>query len=97
MPTYVPPQPFWRRAVAGVLDFTAAYTLFGILIARTIGSRPSVSNASIDFKFNASGPGFGIEGWPGLLLFAFVIAYFVVLGRTGGTIFQRLFGMQRAA
>ena len=26
-----------------------------------------------------------------------VIAYFVLLGRTGGTVFQRLFGMKRAA
>ena len=27
---------------------------------------------------------------------ALIIAYFVVLGRTGGTVFQRLFGMKRA-
>jgi hypothetical protein len=31
-----------------------------------------------------------------LLLLVLVIAYFVVLGRTGGTVFQRLFGMKRA-
>jgi len=37
----------------------------------------------------------GITGWPALLLLVLVIAYFVVLGRTGGTIFQRLFGMRR--
>jgi hypothetical protein len=31
-----------------------------------------------------------------LLLLVLVIAYFIVLGRTGGTVFQRLFGMKRA-
>jgi hypothetical protein len=30
------------------------------------------------------------------LLPAFIVAYFVVLGRTGGTVFQRLFGIKRA-
>jgi hypothetical protein len=47
MATYDPPQPMWRRNVAGILDFL-------------------------------------------------VIAYFVVLGRIGDTVFQRLFGMKRA-
>jgi hypothetical protein len=32
-----------------------------------------------------------------LLVFALVVAYFVVLGQTGGTVFQRLFGMKRVA
>jgi hypothetical protein len=31
-----------------------------------------------------------------LLLLALIIAYFVLLGRAGGTVFQRLFGMKRA-
>lgn len=30
------------------------------------------------------------------MLFALIVAYFVALGRTGGTILQRIFGMKRA-
>jgi hypothetical protein len=40
---------------------------------------------------------FGIGGLPLLYVVIAVILYFVVLGRSGGTIFQRLFGMKRAA
>ena len=39
---------------------------------------------------------FGIGPVTTLVLLALVIGYFVVLGRTGGTVFQRLFGMKRA-
>jgi hypothetical protein len=31
-----------------------------------------------------------------MVLLPLIIAYFVVLGRTGGTVFQRLFRMKRA-
>jgi hypothetical protein len=37
-----------------------------------------------------------LSGWAALPLIVLVIAYFVVLGRTGGTVFQRLFSMKRA-
>lgn len=34
--------------------------------------------------------------WGAGLLVVLIVAYFVVLGRAGGTVFQRLFGMKRA-
>jgi hypothetical protein len=40
---------------------------------------------------------FSLGTWPSLLVLVLVIAYFIILGRTGGTIFQRLFGMKRAS
>jgi hypothetical protein len=40
---------------------------------------------------------FGLDGWPALIALVLVVAYFAVLGRTGGTVFQRLFGMKRAS
>jgi hypothetical protein len=49
----------------------------------------------------ASNPGvnqaFALGPWASLTLLALIIAYFVVLGRTGGTVFQRLFGMNELA
>ena len=39
---------------------------------------------------------FGLGGLPLLFTVIAVVAYFIVLGRTGGTIFQRLFQMKRA-
>jgi hypothetical protein len=38
----------------------------------------------------------GLSGSSSLLLIGLIIAYFVIMGRTGGTIFQRLFRMKRA-
>jgi hypothetical protein len=39
---------------------------------------------------------FGLDGWPALICIVLVVLYFVALGRSGGTVFQRLFGMKRA-
>jgi len=33
---------------------------------------------------------------PAVLTLVMIVIYFVVLGRAGGTVFQRLFGMKRA-
>ena len=95
MAVYDPPQPLWKRNVAGVLDFLLAFLVFGFLLSKLPGSTATTSPIP-------SGPGthtvqfFSIGGWPALLLVVLIIAYFIVLGRTGGTIFQRLFGMKRA-
>jgi hypothetical protein len=37
----------------------------------------------------------GVSGPSALLLIGIIIGYFVIMGRTGGTIFQRLFRMKR--
>jgi hypothetical protein len=94
MATYDPPQPLWKRNVAGVLDFLLALFVFGFLFNKVFGHQPHPP------AINPSGTTtevFGLDGWPALLTILLVIVYFVVLGRTGGTVFQRLFSMKRAA
>jgi hypothetical protein len=46
-------------------------------------------------SFSYGDASYELGGWPVLLAFASIIAYFLILGQTGGTIFQRLFGMKR--
>jgi hypothetical protein len=93
MASYDPPQPLWKRNVAGVLDFLLAVVVFGLLFNKLLGHQPHppVINSSV-----VTTEVFGLDGWPALLTILLVILYFVVLGRTGGTVFQRLFGMKRA-
>jgi hypothetical protein len=93
MAVYDPPQPMWKRNLAGVLDFLLAFLLLGYLLSKVPGNRPAgpilgpAGTKTIEV--------FGLGGWPALLLIVLVVAYFVILGRTGGTVFQRLFGMKR--
>jgi hypothetical protein len=91
MAVYDPPQPLWKRNVAGILDFVLAGIAFGFLLTLVFGKQPSPASAP---------PGahqlFGLGPLPSLLLLALIIGYFVAMGRTGGTVFQRLFGVKRA-
>jgi hypothetical protein len=84
MAVWDPPQPVWKRNLVGILDFLLAFIGFGFLLA-TLGFGTRLQGG---FNF---GPG------PSSLLLLMIVAYFAVLGRTGGTVFQRLFGMRRAA
>ena len=69
---------FWRRILAGILDFLLVFFGFGLLIATFTG--------------DTSEFGFLLNGWPALLMIALVIAYFVIFNRyLGGTIFKRIF------
>jgi hypothetical protein len=94
MAVYDPPQPLWKRNAAGVLDFLLALLVFGYLLSKIFGHQPHPP---------VLGPGVtttevvGLDGWAAIVCIPLIIGYFVVLGRTGGTIFQRLFGMKRAA
>jgi hypothetical protein len=92
MATYASPQPLWKRNLAGILDFILAAAVFGILLFEFFPGNVA--------QVRASNPGvhevYGLGPWASLALLALIIAYFVVLGRTGGTVFQRLFGMKRA-
>jgi hypothetical protein len=94
MAVYDPPQPLWKRNVAGILDFFLAAIVFGLLLWQLFGSAPHApvmhANGTTTTEVFSLGP------WPTLLLVAMTVVYFVALGRTGGTIFQRLFGMKRA-
>jgi len=86
-----PPQPSWNRNLAGILDFVLAVIGFGVVLAWF----------SRDFSFDYVGPPgsptairFGIP-WQMMLLPALIVGYFAVFGDTGGTVFQRVFGMKR--
>jgi hypothetical protein len=94
MASWDPPQPLWKRNTAGILDFLFAATVFGVplykLYATVLIPQPGTYAAENNLKVA------NLSGWPFWLLVALVIGYFIVLGRTGGTVFQRAFGMKRA-
>ena len=93
MATYDPPQPLWKRNAAGILDFVLASVVFGFALGKLFPAAPheppKIPGATTTEFFSLSGPAT-------ILLLVLIIAYFVVLGRTGGTVFQRLFRMKRA-
>jgi hypothetical protein len=93
MAVYDPPQPLWKRNVAAILDFLLALIVFGYVLNRIFGhqSHPPVIRDGVQTTEM-----FGLDGWPALICIILIVAYFVVLGRTGGTVFQRVFGMKRA-
>lgn len=94
MATYDPPQPLWKRNVAGVLDFVLSAFVFGYLFSKIFGSQPG---PQVVIPGAQTTEMFGLGGLPLLFTLITVVAYFVLLGRTGGTIFQRLFQMKRAS
>ncbi|HKU06736.1 MAG TPA: hypothetical protein VJR30_11770 [Bradyrhizobium sp.] len=70
-------KPFWRRGLAGFLDFLTVFFVGGYVIGALTG--------------NLTSDGFKLSGWPALLLFALIVLYFY-LGwkQLGGTIWQRI-------
>ena len=95
MAVYDPPQPLWKRNLAGILDFLLAFVVFGFLASKVFGNQhvaPAVTPPG-----TTATELFGMGTWPSLSVLVLIIAYFIILGRTGGTIFQRLFGMKRAS
>lgn len=92
MAEYDPPQPLWKRAVAGVLDFALAFAVFAPLGAHVfgVGHVPDFIAQRAKYVYSLSGTAFAAT-------IALTVCYFVVLGGTGGTVFQRLFRMKQAA
>jgi hypothetical protein len=76
------PAPLWKRVIASILDFIMVFSVGGYLIgAATGGLKPG---------------GFNLDGWPALLLFAVIVAYFYIGRRlAGGTLWDRFFGIAR--
>jgi uncharacterized RDD family membrane protein YckC len=72
----VPRNPStWRRILAFILDLFTAFAVLGYIVAALTGGTTE--------------GGFQLNGWPALLLFALVAAYFVVFNRfLGGTIWK---------
>jgi RDD family len=96
MATYDPPQPIWKRNLAGILDFVLAFFVCVYLSAKLFGNfsdAPVFGEPVVYFGFGDAN--FKVGGVSALLAAVLMIAYFVILGQTGGTVFQRLFGMKR--
>ncbi len=93
MAEYDPPQPLWKRNVAGILDFLLIFFVAGFVVAKMFGSDPLPDSIPGGAQPAA---GFSLTGWRAVGALVLIVAYFVWLGRTGGTVFQRLFGMKRA-
>jgi phosphate/sulfate permease len=73
------PVATWRKVLAAIFDFLTVFFVGGYVIGHLTG--------------NLTDDGFKLDGAPALVLFALVVAYFVVLGRyLGGTLWQRLLG-----
>jgi len=71
------PVPTWKKVVAAILDFFTVFFAGGFVIARLTGGQTE--------------GGFNLQGLPALVLFALIIAYFVIGSRyAGGTIWQRI-------
>ncbi len=72
----------WRIVLAAILDFLTAFIVFGYGIATVFGGRTA--------------NGFNISGWPALLFFVLIIAYFVVFNKyLGGTIWKHILRAKR--
>ena len=77
----IKPVATWRKVVAAILDFFLIFFVGGYVIAKLTG--------------NTTDGGFHLEGAPALVLFAVIIAYFIVFSKfLGGTIWQRILGVR---
>jgi hypothetical protein len=70
------PAPYWRIILAGILDFITAFALFGWLVGRATGQLTPY--------------GFSLSGWAALFCFALIVAYFIIGGWLGGTLWRRI-------
>lgn len=72
-------MPTWLRVLAGVLDFVTIFWAGGWVIAKLVGQDTQT--------------GFKLSGFPALVLFAVVVAYFWLLPRyTGSTLWRWVLG-----
>lgn len=69
----------WKVVLAALLDFILVLLVGGYLIALLTGSTTE--------------EGFQLTGGPALAWLVLAIGYFWGMKRTGGTLFQRLFGI----
>lgn len=72
-----------KKVLAVVLDFLTVFVGGGFAIAAFTG--------------DTTEGGFQLEGTPALVLFAVLIAYFVVLPKVGGTLWQRILRTRESA
>jgi uncharacterized RDD family membrane protein YckC len=75
-PVSPPAVASWRIVLAAILDFLTAFVVLVLIVAKATG--------------NTTDAGFELNGWPALLLFALIVAYFVIGNRAGGTLWKRI-------
>jgi hypothetical protein len=92
MAAYDPPQPLWKRNLAGILDFLLVFFVLGFSLSKVFGNQP---HQQVNISGATTTEVFAVSGWSAMLLLVLIVIYFVVGGRTGGTVFQRLFRMKR--
>jgi hypothetical protein len=80
MAVYASPQPLWKRNLAGILDFLLAAFVFGTFLFYFFPDHHAVAHPQVIGGRTELG---GIGLLPTLALIALIVAYFVVLGRTG--------------
>ena len=81
MPEPAKPVSTFRKVLAGILDFFTVFFVGGYLIGKATG--------------DLTDDGFNLQGWPALVLFAIVVAYFLLGWKyLGGTIWQRVLRAQ---
>jgi len=73
--------PSWTIVLAALLDFLTGFFGLGWLVALVTGDTTARC--------------FNLSGLPAVLLFALVIAYFVLARRVCGPIWQRILGARR--
>jgi len=72
----------WRIVLAAIFDFLTAFFVLGYTVASIFGGKTE--------------DGFKLDGMPALLLFALIVAYFIVFNRfLGGTIWKRILRARR--
>ena len=70
------PASVFRKVLAAFLDALTVFIGGGFIIASLTG--------------DTTESGFQLEGGPALILFAVIAAYFILLPKVGGTIWQRI-------
>ena len=75
---------FWRRGLAGFLDFLTVFFVGGYVIGSLTGE--------------TTADGFKLSGLPALVLLVLIVAYFYFGWKVlGGTIWQRIFSARPVA
>ena len=76
------PKPMWKKVLAFIIDLFGSYFILGYIIGALTGG--------------ISDGGFSLNGGPAFLLFALVVAYFVVMNKyLGGTVGKRILGIAK--
>lgn len=75
----------WRIVLAAILDFIAAFFVFGFLVGHFSGELTGAPGGSVG--------GFSLSGWSALILLVLIVLYLIIGNRIGGTFWKRILGL----